>query len=672
MIPKQLHNEDFRFVLLEKKAKSPLPGIKWKEINYTYGSGKLREHIKNGGNYGVIGGHGDLRIIDVDDEEVGKKFEKLLSTFTVLTGNGGKHFYIFCEWDENFVFNIGEFRANNYYVVGPGSTHPNGNKYKVVNDSEIKKFNIDEIKTLLKDYLKKEKIDVSRSGNEFYIVKRLVREDKPFEEIDKHMRDHKYTKWTESSHQYRERTFKSALKNIEKEEKEALQFFVIVKGRPTAFLPKRMGDYIMERWYFKCVKGNDKQIYFYDEGYYKQNGISLIKAVSTSLLADLFKSYYVNEVENYIRNKSYVEPKSINNEWINLKNGLLNPITKEFKKHTPDIFSLHQLPIEYDPKADCPLFKSKLKEKCDDDWKFGLIQEMFGYCFLKDNRFEKAFLFYGDKRTMKSTTLSILAKMLGEESTTAMSLQHISDTKFAPAYLYGMLANICADLSPKELRNTAKFMEIVGQDKIHAGKKFEQEFSFLPFAKLIFSCNVVPVTTNKNPAFYRRWILIEFNIQTPEDEVDIRIREKFVEELPGILNWALAGLERILENSKLSFPLKDTDVKDLYERNSNSIQSFIYNEIDCENDESSVKKRVVYKKYKEYCKRYKLNIENQVKFGRVFKEVTGCGIQRIRTIPAYSGIAFKGDNSQHLEDFEGYRVENKMDNKVENKEKITI
>jgi putative DNA primase/helicase len=224
-----------------------------------------------------------------------------------------------------------------------------------------------------------------------------------------------------------------------------------------------------------------------------------------------------------------------------------------------------------------------------------------------------------------------------------MSLQYLSDNKYAPAHLYGVSANICADLSSKGLDNDSYFMTIVGQDKITAGKKFESEITFLPYTKLIFSCNIIPATRNKTNAFYRRWCILEFNKQTKLEDVDVDMREKLRVELSGIFNWAIEGLERLLKNRKLSYPLSTESVKDIYERGSDSIQSFVYKNIDCENDEGALKKRDVYKRYVEYCNEVQppLKVENQIKFGRDFFNVTGCGVKRLGTLPAYSGVSFK-------------------------------
>ena len=63
-------------------------------------------------------------------------------------------------------------------------------------------------------------------------------------------------------------------------------------------------------------------------------------------------------------------------------------------------------------------------------------------------------------------------------------------------------------------------------------------------------------------------------------------------------------------------------------------------------------KREVYQKYKDYCKDEGLNIDNPIKFGRVFKELTGCGTGKCGEIPAYTGVNFKErNNNTKMEDY---------------------
>ncbi len=402
------------------------------------------------------------------------------------------------------------------------------------------------------------------------------------------------------------------------------------------FISKKLGDDIMCHIAFKTIKGSGR-IYRYNNGVYVDDGRELIQEISKKRLHDKFSSHRVNETIAYIQASTYVGADEINNGWINLENGLLNIQTKEFREHTPHIFTIIRVPIIYDIHADCPFFKSLLKDKVSQEI-MDSVQEMFGYCFQPLQKYERAFLLYGAKRTMKSTTLWALTQILGHENMTAFSLQKLTEDTFAPAYLYGKFANICADLDSQSLKNTGQFMMITGGDKITAGKKHEHHVSFYPSAKLIFSCNLIPATTNKDLSFYRRWLPLQFNKQTQKENVDVNMREKIRKELPGILNWALEGLDRLEKNGDFTLKMSDDDIKDIYEKNSNSIQTFIYHVIDIETSEGAITKREAYAKYVDYCKNNQLKIENQIYFGRMFKALTGCGEGRLGELPCYKGV----------------------------------
>jgi len=252
IIPKQLQNPEFRFVLLGewdswknkttnevtkmppevyeemKKETNWMPLGKapfekdWQDKGYVFNDARLVNHIKTK-NFGVIGGYGNLRILDIDDKELAKTFEKKLNTFTVKTGGGGRHFYFISDYDKNHVLvnELGELRANNYQVVSAPCKHPSGSEYKVIRDVKIKKVSSEVLKTLIQPYLRTDKEfqfverpkDTSGSGLEYRRVLALIREGKTKEEIFNEMM--KYSKWAVHGGkfpQYRETTYNNALK----------------------------------------------------------------------------------------------------------------------------------------------------------------------------------------------------------------------------------------------------------------------------------------------------------------------------------------------------------------------------------------------------------------------------------------------------------------------------
>lgn len=69
-IPKQLHDENLRFVKINHKGKAPFEKDWVNTNNYKYNDEKLINHLEQGGNYGVLTGINDLIVIDADHKDV--------------------------------------------------------------------------------------------------------------------------------------------------------------------------------------------------------------------------------------------------------------------------------------------------------------------------------------------------------------------------------------------------------------------------------------------------------------------------------------------------------------------------------------------------------------------------------------------------------------------------
>jgi hypothetical protein len=178
-IPRQLQRPEFRFVLLLPKDKIPFE-LDWQNNGYRFDDKKLLEHIENDRNYGVIGGYGNLIIIDIDDKELADKLSKKLNTFSVRTGSDGMHFYMISDWKENKVLKnkMGEIRANKYQVVGPGCIHPNGKKYTEECGDRIYEYDSKFILDLLSEYIDND-IIINRDEN-FEDINKQIKVDKNF------------------------------------------------------------------------------------------------------------------------------------------------------------------------------------------------------------------------------------------------------------------------------------------------------------------------------------------------------------------------------------------------------------------------------------------------------------------------------------------------------------
>ena len=159
-IPEILKNKDFRFVKIKRRDKAAFEKGWNIEKNYTYDDVELHNHLKEGGNYGIIGGHGNILLVDCDNKEaMNIAKEKLPKTIIVSRLGGIGHLYFLCsngrntDLDKNSI-HYGEIRAKDRYVVAPGSIHPSGSTYTITEGTEIAEIKMEDLENAFSDYIK--------------------------------------------------------------------------------------------------------------------------------------------------------------------------------------------------------------------------------------------------------------------------------------------------------------------------------------------------------------------------------------------------------------------------------------------------------------------------------------------------------------------------------------
>jgi hypothetical protein len=281
-IPKQLQNPEFRFVLLKPKTKIPFEK-NWQKEGYKFDDPKLLKHLEDGGNYGIIGGYGGLRVLD-DDKTI-KEYDDI-QTFTIRSGGGRRHFYFISDYDKNHVLTDGkgELRANNYQVVCPGCIHPSGNKYEIINDLPILSIKGDELKKIIEPFIRTDgtandvqiidenkPTDQTRSGREFGEVCRLIRKGLSKEGVFESMMA--FAKWSDAPQQYRELTYNKALKKVVSLSQQSQETPEIKEEIEKILSDPKLFDLIIKEFDKKIVgeENNKKTIFLASCGIYVEN-----------------------------------------------------------------------------------------------------------------------------------------------------------------------------------------------------------------------------------------------------------------------------------------------------------------------------------------------------------------------------------------------------------------
>jgi len=242
------------------------------------------------------------------------------------------------------------------------------------------------------------------------------------------------------------------------------------------------------------------------------------------------------------------------------------------------------------------------KEWVGDNWR--ILFEIIGYCLYPSYPFHKAFMLVGDGANGKSTYLRLVKTILGEENVVSVSLQDICNNRFSQALLYHKLANIYADLPSKPLGYTGYFKILTGEDLISADRKFKDRITFRNYAKLLFSANELPEVRDMTHAFWRRWIVIEFPNQFPEDP-DFFERTFTEEVIEKIITLSLVAFVEVWIKRKFSIEGESTDFKEKWLRKTNSVYAYIKEGVESGrielDKEARVEPSTLYLDYQTWC-----------------------------------------------------------------------
>jgi Predicted ATPase len=231
------------------------------------------------------------------------------------------------------------------------------------------------------------------------------------------------------------------------------------------------------------------------------------------------------------------------------------------------------------------------------------LQEFVGYCLRYWGMpFNRALILTGPTHSGKSTFLNVVAALLGEDNVARQSLQDLSNSRFAAAELYGKYVNIRADLDTDTVENIGLFKEMAAGDTIRAERKFEHPFRFRVTQKQLYAANEVPNLAHEDDAFHERWIHVQFPETINKQERDSTLVERLTtdDELAGILNWALEGYARLMQQGGFTDERSIDNKRDIWRSEGDSIDQFVNAVLEIDTD-ATTPDSDVYDAYREFC-----------------------------------------------------------------------
>lgn len=294
--------------------------------------------------------------------------------------------------------------------------------------------------------------------------------------------------------------------------------------------------------------------------------------------------------------------------FVNLINGTfeITPQDTKLRPFNQTDFITYQLPFEYNPQATAPLFEKYLNQVLPDKDRQKVLAEYIGYLFIKHGsktlKEEKALILYGTGANGKSVFFEIINALLGMENVSNYSLQALTDDNgYYRAKIANKLVNYASEIGGHKI-NSEIFKKMTSGEPLEARLPYGEPFQPTQYAKLIFNCNELPKDVEHTNAYFRRFLIIPFDVTIPENEQDKELHIKIIDkELSGVFNWVLEGLNRLLVQKKFTECTAVQQALEKYKLESDSVLMFI--------DELGYKKSIsneiplkdLYYEYKSYC-----------------------------------------------------------------------
>ncbi|AGL13857.1 phage/plasmid primase, P4 family [Actinoplanes sp. N902-109] len=284
-------------------------------------------------------------------------------------------------------------------------------------------------------------------------------------------------------------------------------------------------------------------------------------------------------------------------------NGVLTDVTdRVLAPHDPERFNLFSLPFAYDPRAECPQWLAFLDSVLPGDHQaHEFLGEWFGYVMSGRTDQQKMAALIGQRRSGKGTIARVLTAMLGQHNVAGLDLNLLGGT-FGLENLIGKTLAVSGDVRwhSRSVGDAVPILlGVIGEDAVSVHRKNRTAWNGRLGTRFMLMSNDTPTFSDRSGALGGRMIYIKFD-QSFFGREDTSLTDKLLGELPGILNWALDGLDRLNGRGRFTEPESGQAEADAVRRLSDPIGAFI--EDWCHlGDDRTVDLDLLYLRYKAWC-----------------------------------------------------------------------
>ena len=253
----------------------------------------------------------------------------------------------------------------------------------------------------------------------------------------------------------------------------------------------------------------------------------------------------------------------------------------ELRPHRPESHLRHCLDVAYDPNATCPKYDKAILEI------FGKAEkpkrmvrhwnEFVGYIIQPGRNIPSIVILLGDGDNGKTVLIRTVIRLLGDQLVHAQRVDDLDKHRFAMGSLFGKYLFVDDDVKAGARLPDGMLKTISEAKEVTGELKFKPTFNFVVRTVPVLLCNNIPSLADLSHGMLRRLMVIPFERRFTDKDKDPDLFESiWAQELPGVLNRALAGYKRLFDRgAKFKRPAAVTEATERWLQQANPLPAFI-------------------------------------------------------------------------------------------------
>lgn len=249
-------------------------------------------------------------------------------------------------------------------------------------------------------------------------------------------------------------------------------------------------------------------------------------------------------------------------EFVSCANGLLHVPTRSLSGHDAGYFNRIAVPFDY--RADSPV-PTRWLSFLDDLWHddpeaIDALAEFMGYVISGRLDLHKILLLIGPTRAGKGVIARILKALVGKGNYAGPTLASLG-TNFGLSPLIGKPLAIISDarLGDHNVNQVVeRLLSVSGEDALTVDVKYRDPWTGTLPTRFLLISNELPRFGDASGAIANRFVVLTLR-QSWLGRENTNLTTELIDELPGILSWALDGLERLTRQGRFTEPASSTD-----------------------------------------------------------------------------------------------------------------